>query len=500
MERKNMEKKSLKKMIALSLSAVMTVSGMLTACSSAHKEESKSATEAQTDAKAELTAAAEKQKDGESTSASETTDTGDITSWILEDDTNMSGEVNFWIPFKGNQGMDAMIAAFNEVYPNIKVNLNSYNNNSDGNVSVNVAMDAGEVDVLASFGLNLTYKRWSNGMFMDLTDMCKEDGIDLAANWGTDKYVYDDRIYTFPCGGISYYVAINMSAWNEAGLGEIPTEWTWDEYMDACAKMTKKDASGKVLVYGGSDYHSTNYMTYPYAQIVGKNPYYKEDGTSSFDDPIIIDAFERELKAELEDQIWFPKATYRGDNLQAQMTFCQGQTASTIINNVTRFLHDKETYPDVNWITAFAPYPVVEKGQTNYMSGVPNYSHAGISVNCQDKAAAWAFLKWYSSYGVKWLTAAGHQPCWRGTEPGTAVKIIYGSEEEAKKWIDIESFTRVVGNTSNPSFYEDEMTAYSDVVGALNEEVMLAINGEKTAKEALTEAAVKANQLIQDAK
>ena len=104
---------------------------------------------------------------GETTAAPETpteaapeADPSDITSWILEEDTNMSGVVNFWIPFKGTQGMDAMIADFNQTYPNIQVNLNTYSNNSDGNVAVNTAIMGGEVDVLASFGQNMTYKRW----------------------------------------------------------------------------------------------------------------------------------------------------------------------------------------------------------------------------------------------------------------------------------------------------------------------------------------------------
>ena len=76
----------------------------------------------------------------------------DLTSWILEDDTSISGTISFWMPFNGSQGMDALIADFNSIYPNITIELNTYNNNSDGNMSVNTSILAGEVDVLASFG------------------------------------------------------------------------------------------------------------------------------------------------------------------------------------------------------------------------------------------------------------------------------------------------------------------------------------------------------------
>ena len=151
--------------------------------------------------------------------------------WMWEDKT-MSGKVNFYIPFKGTQGMDALIAEFNESYPNIEVTLVTYNNNADGNTGVNTAIIGGQVDVLASFNLANTYARWSNGLFMDLTDKVAEEGIDLVKEWGTDVYKYEDRIYSFPCGGRSHYVIINMDKWEAAGLDKVynglPTEWTWD--------------------------------------------------------------------------------------------------------------------------------------------------------------------------------------------------------------------------------------------------------------------------------
>ncbi|NMA67343.1 MAG: carbohydrate ABC transporter substrate-binding protein [Clostridiaceae bacterium] len=424
---------------------------------------------------------------------------GDIYSWVFEEDRNISGTVRFWIPFKGEQGMNDMIADFNKEYPNIKVELTTYNNNSDGNLSVNTAIMAGEVDVLASFGLNNTYRRWENGLFLDLTDKVAQEGIDLVANWGTDVYKFEDRIYSFPCGGMSYYISINKNAWDEAGLGDIPTEWTWDEYLEACRKMTKKDSTGKTLVYGGSDYHSINYFTYAKYQVTGKNAAYNDEtGLSSLDSELIINSLERELKAENEEGIWFPLKTYRADNIQTQMVYTDGTVASAIGPNMIRFIRDTENYP-MDWVTYFAPYPTEEKGQTNYMSGVSVFSHAGITLGCQDEAAAWAFLKYYSTYGSRYLIIAGHQSTWKGTDVNGLVELVFGSEEEAAKLIDVESFKRCVVNYDNPAFVDTIVTAISEVTDIINEYGLYAANGQMSARDAMIEAAELANDAIKKA-
>jgi len=425
----------------------------------------------------------------------------DITSWILaEDPASISGTVRFWIPFKGSQGMDDMIAEFNQTYPNVKVELTTYNNNSDGNVAVNTALMSGEIDVLASFGLANAYKRWENGLYMPLDSYIEKYGIDLVANWGTDVYKYEDTYYTFPCGGLSYYVSINMTDWNEAGLGELPTEWTWDEYLAASEAMTKRDENGNTVLYGGSNYHSQNYYNYVWYQVYGHDMYYGEDGYTNFTDPLILNSLKRNIKADNEDKIWFPLATYRGDNLQTQDVFTSHTAASAISPNMVRFLRDQENY-NTPWITGFAPWPVEEKGQTNYMAGVSNFSHAGIASNANpdNLEAAWYWLAWYSTYGSRYLIVAGHQSSWKGTDLSGLVDLVFGSEEEAAKLIDVESFKRVVVNYDNPPYYDSILTAYAKVNSLVAEYTLYAHQGVMSAEEAMQQLKELADEAIDDA-
>lgn len=425
------------------------------------------------------------------------------TSWIIDEDpASVTGTVQFYIPFKGSQGMDAMIAAFNEIYPNVEIVLNTYNNNTDGNAAVNTAILAGEVDVLASFGLNQTYKRWEAGLFYDLTDLVEENGIDLVEHWGTDSFTYDDCVYSFPSGGLCYYITVNLDAWEAANLGELPLDgWTWDEYIAACEAMTEYNEDGTVAVYGGSDYHSVNYFTYAVAQVVGVDHYYNAEGLSNFDSEAYINSLQREYDAELVNKIWYPKATYRGDNIQAQQSFLQDQMCNSIVTcNMIRFMADRENY-GTEWKVGFLPYPTEEEGQTNYMSGVTAFSHSGLCIDESDEDfdASWAFLRWYSTYGVAYLVAAGHQPNWKGTSDLNPLELLFGSEEEAAKYMDVESFKAVVGRVDLPAYVELNLTAYSKISSILNEYVMYALNGQMTPEEALTQAAELANEEILNA-
>ena len=159
--------KMMKKVLAALLACLIVMS--MAACAAKSDQTAKPDT-AQTDADQPVPNAEDTQTpNAEAGDAPVSNDEADLTSWILEPDTNMAGAVRFWIPFKGEQGMDAMIAAFNEVYPNITVELNTYNNNAEGNMAVNTSIMAGEVDVLASFEISQAYTRWQNGMYMDLT-------------------------------------------------------------------------------------------------------------------------------------------------------------------------------------------------------------------------------------------------------------------------------------------------------------------------------------------
>ena len=164
---------------------------------------------------------------------------------------------------------------------------------------------------------------------------------------------------------------------------------------------------------------------------------------------------------------------------------------------MTRFIRDTDTYPST-FKTAFAPWPVEEAGQTNYMEGISTFSHVGIATNCDmdNYDAIVAFLKWYSTYGCKYLALAGHMPTWLGTDVESMVDLVFGSEAAAAELVDVDSYKSVVCNFDGNNHVDTITTAYSECNNLMQEYVMLAHSGEMTAEEALAELKIKQDEAI----
>ncbi|MBQ8813263.1 MAG: extracellular solute-binding protein [Lachnospiraceae bacterium] len=484
-------RKKLRQLLALLLALTMVMS--LAACQPAEKptEASKKTDAPEPDDKTEAPA--------DETEAPKEYELG---SWALVDDpASKTGTVRFWSNLTLKQGMQGILDAFNEAYPNITVEFTSYSNNADGNAQANAAIMGGEIDVLMSSTLQHAYNRWNNNLYLPLTDYIEEYGIDVKKEWGTDSYNLDGVYYTFPVGGNIYYIVINKTAWDEAGLGEIPTEWTWDEYLAASEAMTKRDEKGKTIVYGGSDFHSIEFAAYPWMQVTGKHFLYTEDGqAANFTDPIVLNMLKREIKAEQEDGIWFPLLTYRDEDVDDYALFLNGDIASFISNNFVKYLRDTETYPR-DFKAAFAPYPVEEKGQTNYMSGVATNYHVGITNGVQDEDAAWTFLSWFSTYGSQYMLLSGNAPKWLGADISDSelLCMVFDSEERAAELIDIDSWKSTMYLMDAPIFEEHSLLAYTDVLNLLKEYVMLAHRGEMTPEDAMQTAKELADAKIKEA-
>ena len=423
--------------------------------------------------------------------------------YIAENAKEITGTVKYYSAFSLTQGVQAMIDEFNKHYPNITIEATVYKNSDEGNLGLDTALMAGgQVDVFQSYGIHNTSARWENNMVWDLTDLMAKDNLDLVKEWGTDTYVYNGRIYCFPSGGLKCYIAINMKAWEEAGLGEYPTlekGWTWDEYIEACRKLTKRDESGKTVVYGGGDYNSTEYWTYPLRQSKGTNFYYDmTDGLSDFDNPLFAKVLQRELDCAAEG-IWYPKAKYKADKTKSRDMFLQGVVATSVESIVTRYMVAKEP-SEIGFKTYYAPYPVNAAGEVNYMTSAHNNSFVMISKKTENIDAAYAWAKWVATYGNKYMFAAGHAAMWTGTNAEDVVDVVFGSKERAETYVDVDSFIENSVSIGGPFYKEDYIPAYNVIHGEIMDEIVpLVFDGTYTVADAIAEMKELADEAIKEA-
>lgn len=473
------------RIMALSVAAMMA----LTACGGGNAEATKAAeTNSQQNQAAAGTAAASAAAETTAAEAeSEAAAPAGDPVYVNENAKDMTGNVRFYTCFAGEVGTDALIAEFNEYYPNVNVEAVIYKNSPDGNIGLDTAMMAGEVDVALSFGVQNTAARWENSLLLDMTDRLAADNLDLVKEWGTDAYTYNDRVYCLPSGGLSCYVAINMDKWNEAGLGELPVSWTYDEYIEACRAMTKDD------VYGGSDFNQTDYWTYSVRQSKGTNVFYNEEGLSDFDNPVWANALQRQVDAEAEG-VWYPKVTMLANGEKTRELFLTGKIASTVESILTRYIKTI----DHDFLIGYAPYPVANEGEVNYMGGAIPNSHIIISKNCQDEEAAYAFAKFAATYGNKYMYAAGHAGTWTGNDLSEILTVVFGSREEAEKYVDTEAFERCVIAIGEPAYSEDYISAYSEIQDLINEYTVYALNGEMTVEDVMAEMKKYADEAIKE--
>ena len=408
---------------------------------------------------------------------------------LAEGNTGLSGKVRFCTAYKGSAGMDALIEEFNSVYPNIEVELIQIGNTDAGNAQIDTQLMAGEIDVLSSYTRPRTLGRINQ--FIDLRPYLERDGIDMATEWGAE-IEFEGGLYGLPFDGLNYFIAINMDAWNEAGLGELPTSWTWDEYLEASRKMTKEG------VYGGSDYHNADSFEYAARQHLGADMYFGDDGYTNFTtEPVWRTIIERKIKAENEERIWKSMVEYVGDSSKSQDLFFQGKIASFVTCNVWRFIVDQENYPH-DFKVGFAPYPNEAEGDTPYLAGPVKFAFACISKQCQDVEAAWTFAKFISMEGDKYLLKAGHLPTWTKTDINGAIDLVFGSEAEAEKLIDVPTFKSVVLNLNGPSYMDT--IVYSEFAAIEKEVVMYILNGEESVDDGLAEMKQRCDEVIDDHK
>ena len=128
-----------------------------------------------------------------------------------------------------------------------------------------------------------------------------------------------------------------------------------------------------------------------------------------------------------------------------------------------------------------------------------NDAFFGVARDAQDADAAYAFAKFAATVGSKYLYKSGHTSTWTGIDSDEIVDLVFGSRENAEKFVDVDSYIANVLAVGQPAYHEENVTAYTAINTLLNEYTDYILSGEMTVENGLSELNKLANEAIADA-
>ena len=248
-------------------------------------------------------------------------------------------------------------------------------------------MGGSDVDVVETLGPKDYSRQVSAGFFMPLNEAVEEAGIDPYTLYGANLPVEEDgNYYALPFKQEMYCVFYNKAIFDEAGVPYPGGPWTWDEYVETAQKLTDKSKG----VYGSFMNADLPWMYMPAQQLAV--PFYKEDGSCNFDDPVFkeyaqwfkyisndlgIQPSVSELEAENANWNYYALEGYR------LAMFPQG-------NWFTRLLNSQEDYPK-DWNYGVAPLPSAGEGGNNNLVSL---GYVAINKNAAHPEEALTYALW----------------------------------------------------------------------------------------------------------
>lgn len=145
-----------------------------------------------------------------------------------------------------------VVDAFMEEYPNVNVTFEPIND--DYVTKVETMMLAGNApDVI--YGHPKYFQKWaSQDLLLDMTPYFENNqqffDEDIYAVNLFDSFAYEDKYVSTINGADTFLLFYNQDLFDEAGVPYPTEDWTWDDFLAACEKLTiDKDGDGEIDQY-----------------------------------------------------------------------------------------------------------------------------------------------------------------------------------------------------------------------------------------------------------
>ena len=367
-------------------------------------------------------------------------------------------------------------------------------NDETGNLKLETNLLSGTgVDLYMSYGIDALTKRAQGEMALDLTELMERDGFDQKTYFGdmAEAYYVDGKPYCLPTKLDQYGIVINKTMFDEAGI-EVPTEWTFEEFREIAKQLTHGEGQDKVYgMFWNTQQDISGMFTYLIAQTNGGDPMYLSETETAFEDPVVLQAVQLINDMMNVDGSSPTHTDSVTQKLSQEGLFLTGKCAMTIGPWMIRSIKDTENYPH-DFVTAFAPYPVVEEGQRNYTQG--GYGDL-LSINPKSEhiEEAWEFAKWYATEGMLPMAEGGRVPSSNTYDLQEVTDAFLKGAEEI---IEAESTQKVLIAPADNYAVPSITNHIAEVKKVLTEELERIFIGEKTVEQGMADAKTRADEIL----
>lgn len=404
--------------------------------------------------------------------------------------------IRMWGGVPPESGPQQVCDNFNELYKDkgIQVEYERFVNDETGNLKLETNLLSGTgVDLYMSYGIDALTKRAQGEMALDLTELMERDGFDQKTYFGdmAEAYYVDGKPYCLPTKLDQYGIVINKTMFDEAGI-EVPTEWTFEEFREIAKQLTHGEGQDKVYgMFWNTQQDISGMFTYLIAQTNGGDPMYLSETETAFEDPVVLQAVQLINDMMNVDGSSPTHTDSVTQKLSQEGLFLTGKCAMTIGPWMIRSIKDTENYPH-DFVTAFAPYPVVEEGQRNYTQG--GYGDL-LSINPKSEhiEEAWEFAKWYATEGMLPMAEGGRVPSSNTYDLQEVTDAFLKGAEEI---IEAESTQKVLIAPADNYAVPSITNHIAEVKKVLTEELERIFIGEKTVEQGMADAKTRADEIL----
>jgi len=374
------------------------------------------------------------------------------------------------------------IAAFEQAYPHIKVELvllSEKGDTQEATQKLDLAAASGEQLDILMFSDPASYaQRVGLGMVASIDSYITEEGYSVTDEYKVDT-IMDGSYYALPGKFNPWYVMLNKDHLDEAGL-KIPTDWTWDEFADYARQLTTGEGAAKrygTFFHGPQNGGWMEFLRLAIANRAENTDFLNSDGTSNLEDPMFKRTLELRLQMEREDGSSTPYADMLSQKLHYRTQFFNQSASMVMIGSwMNSELGGTEQNP-LNHQVAIAPVPKNnESDEIGYTMVTTDFM--AVAEQSKHKKEAYQFIRWYTTEGLSQYGL--NIPSWKKISDDELESIIDNilSATLTPEKVDKASLIHVLSISKSGKIIPP-VTYQAEVYKAMNDEYELMILGSQ---------------------